>query len=268
MYTFSSIPSYYLQYRKSSRTSSLATSGVVRSCRTGGKPDELRHEPEHLTLLQQLRGSSTTVYMTLLSILQGVALSDLASVVEANYTHFTLVHWLLVLSMLGLIVSVWHQILIDSISFDWVPDLGDAILPFGIGVLELLLNHLIPLSLGLWLFLLAAALCSLEVVGGALFVRRKAEQAIENTKLLSLLRRRQRPYLLHGISGVAVFLLLGLFSIVEGLSATDGLPGIRGLLATCIAALAVVWVTSLLFTSKGYWQAVVDYARTGRISDS
>jgi len=40
-------------------------------------------------LLHQLRGSSTTVYMTLLSIIQGVTLSDLASVVEANYAHFT-----------------------------------------------------------------------------------------------------------------------------------------------------------------------------------
>ena len=54
-----------------------------------------QHEPEHLSLLQQLKGSYASVNMTLLSIIQGVAWADLAGVAGANYTQFTLVHHLL-----------------------------------------------------------------------------------------------------------------------------------------------------------------------------
>lgn len=229
---------------------------------------DAQHESDHRELLQQLKGSFSSVYMTLLSILQGVALGDLASVVESNDAHFTLVHWLLVLAMLFLIVGVWHQIMIDSISLAWIPDIEDAVLPFTIGILELLLNHMIPQSLSLWLFLLAAVVCSLEVVGGGLFVRQKAERGTKNSHLLSLLKRRQNPYLLHGLSGIALFVLLGLLSIIEGFSAVDGVHGMRGLLAIGTAVLAVVWLVSLLFISKRYWHSVKAYARTGQMSDS
>ncbi len=230
---------------------------------------DTQHEPEHLTLLHQLRGSSTSVYMTLLSIVQGVTLSDLATVVGNSYTHFTLVHWLLVLATLILIVAVWHQILIDSISLDWVPDIGDAAVPFVIGILELVLNHMIPLSLSFWLFLLAIILFFLEIVGSVVFTRQKAELAADaNRKLLHLLRRRHRPYLLHGLSGTALFLLLGLLCLVEGVHATDGAQQMPGLLAVGMGGLAVCWVVSLIFIPKGYWRAVVSYARTGGMSKS
>lgn len=230
---------------------------------------DTQHEPEYRVLLQQLRGSSSNVYMTLLSIVQGVTLSDLASIVESNYSHFTLVNWLLVLAMLVLITAVWHLILIDAISLSWTPDLGDALLPFGIVICQLLLNHLIFLSLSLWLVVLAVTICLVEVVGGVVFVRWKAEVAADaNRKLLPLLRQRQRPYLLHGLSGTVLFLFLGLFSLVAGVGAGDALQGLRGLLATGMAVLAIVWVASLLLTSRAYWHAVVAYARTGQMPDS
>lgn len=230
---------------------------------------DTQQEPEHLTLLHQLRGSSTSVYMTLLSIVQGVTLSDLATVVGNSYTHFTLVHWLLVLAMLVLIVAVWHQILIDSISLDWVPDIGDAAVPFVIGILELVLNHMIPLSLSFWLFLLAIILFFLEIVGSVVFTRQKAELAADaNRKLLHLLRHRHWPYLFHGLSGTALFLLLGLLCLVEGVHATDGVQEMPRLLAVGMGGLAVGWVVSLIFISKRYWRAVVSYAHTGGMSKS
>lgn len=229
---------------------------------------DTQQDSEHRVLLGQLKDSFSSVYMTLLSIIQGVTLGDLASVVENNYAHFTVVHWLLALAMLGLIIGVWHQIMIDAISLQWIPDIEDAALPFVIGVFELLLNHLIPLNLSIWLFLLAAAICILEVVGSALFVRGKAEQGTENRYLVRLLRRRQNPYLLHGLSGIALFVLLGLLSIVIGFHAGDGVNGMHGVLAVGTAVLALVWIASLFFISKGYWHAVKSYARTGQMSDS
>jgi hypothetical protein len=231
------------------------------------KNPDSQDESERRELFQRLRGSFSNVYMTLLSIIQGVALSDLASVVGNNYTRFTPVNWLLVVATLGMIVGVWHQITMDAISLQWIPDFRDAVLLFSMDSLELMLNHLIPLSLTLWLFTMAAAVCTLEVVGGAMFASRRAERAAKNTRLLSLIRRRQSPYLLHGMGGIAFFSLLGVFSIVEGLSASDWGHGVRGLLAVCVGVLAIAWVVSLFFITHRYWIWVEHYAKTGRFPD-
>jgi len=225
-----------------------------------------QHEPEHLSLLQQLKGSYATVNMTLLSIIQGVALADLAVVAGANYTQFTLVHWLLVLTMLGLIVTIWNLIMMDAISLIWIPDFGDAALAFGIGAFELLLNHLIPLSLSLWLFCLASASC-LEVVG-AVFVHRRAKQEAENSRVLRLLSRRQRPGILHGTAGIVLFLLLGLLSVIAGFGSINRGDSMDRLLAVGAALLALVWVASFIFYSIAYWHTVLAYARTGRMPDN
>ena len=66
--------------------------------------------------------------------------------------------------------------------------------------------------------------------------------------------------------GESVF--VALVKLNRGVSVADGMQGLRGLLATGMAVLAVVWVTSIFFTSKAYWRAVVAYARTGRMPDS
>jgi len=220
-------------------------------------------EPEHLLLLQQLKSSFSAVYMTLLSIIQGVALADLAIVVGASYQQFTLVHWLLVLAMFGLIVTVWNQMMIDAISMNWVPDFEDAALAFGSGAFELLLNHLIPLSLSLWLFALAGASC-LEILV-AVVVGRKAKQEAENRRLLRLLRRRLRGSIFHGTAGMVLSLLLGLLILIEGLPPADGLDGVRILLAISAVMLAIVWVASYFFNAIVYWRALLAYARTGHI---
>lgn len=76
--------------------------------------------------------------------------------------------------------------------------------------------------------MLAVTICLVEVVGGVVFVRWKAEVAADaNRKLLPLLRLRQRPYLLHGLSGTVLFLFLGLFSLVAGVGAGVAVQGLR-----------------------------------------
>ena len=66
-------------------------------------------EPDHARLHRQLRGSFATTYLTLLSIIQGVALADLAVVVGGGYEHLTAIQWLMVAMNFFTIVSVWNH---------------------------------------------------------------------------------------------------------------------------------------------------------------
>jgi len=155
-------------------------------------------EPDHTRLYRQPRGSFATIYLTLLSIIQGVALADLASVVSSGYEHFTVVQWLLVPMNFFSISNVWNHFMADSISMEWIPRFSDAVLPFTFGAVELLLNHALLLGLAVWLIGMAAA--ALEA-GGAWFMDRKAAQETRDTHLVSLFRSRVPGYLRHGWPG-------------------------------------------------------------------
>src|SRR3974377_599416 len=55
-------------------------------------------EPRQMVMQRRLKESYGPTYLTLLSIIQGVALGDLASVVASGQKHFTLVQWVLTLN--------------------------------------------------------------------------------------------------------------------------------------------------------------------------
>jgi hypothetical protein len=108
-------------------------------------------EPDHLLLHNKLKESFGPIYLTVLSVIQGVALADLASVVQASYQEFTFVHWLLTATNFVMFIIIWNAYTIQGRHMDLDPDLQDAIIPFVFGALELFLNHAITLTLTAWL---------------------------------------------------------------------------------------------------------------------
>jgi len=58
---------------------------------------KLGPEPHYRVLHQRLNEAFTPTYLTILSIIQAVALTDLATIVAAEYRQFTVVHWLFAL---------------------------------------------------------------------------------------------------------------------------------------------------------------------------
>jgi hypothetical protein len=100
------------------------------------------HKPElHYLLVQQkLKGSFALVHLTTLSVIQGVALADLALVVAGHAQQFTLTQWLLVLLAFAVLLAAWSQFTMHVTTWDWIPDLVDAMIPFGIGVPRTLLQ--------------------------------------------------------------------------------------------------------------------------------
>lgn len=242
---------------------------VVTYAQTGHLPgagNRMQAIPEahehHLLVKQRLKGSFSQVHLTLLSVIQGVALADLAFIVGAGYQHFTVLRWLLVLVSFGMVITVWHQFTMHITLWGWIPDLRDAVIPFMIGALELLFNHTITLSLSAWLFI-AAIIASMALLA-ILYVGQRAKEESENTRMLNLLRRQHRIFALYSLGTGALYLLLAVLSRVEGLEASNGVQTGRGLLALALVLLVAGCIAGVSIISMRSWNQVVSYSRTGR----
>jgi hypothetical protein len=198
----------------------------------------LEPQPHYRVIHHKLKDSLSPIYLTLLSVIQGVALADLAVVVAANYQQFMLMHWLLVLFNFGLLIGIWDHYMMNNKLWNWIPDLRDACIPFVVGALELVLNHTISLSLSAWLFTFA-----LLYIMGALAMwhaRWRAGKEAENARLLNMLRRQHRLFELAALGGSALYLLLAMVSRVESLEASDGVQTRQGVLALALALVLLV----------------------------
>jgi hypothetical protein len=222
----------------------------------------LEPEPQHQVLHHKMKDSFTASCLTVLSVIQGVALADLALVVVAGYQQFTLVQWLLVVMTFAILIIMWDAYMQQSLLWEWVPDIRDAAIPFVFGALELFLNHTISLSLSAWLF--AFALLSGMGALANWHVRRRASKEPENAKMLSLLGRRTNLIVLY--VGWSVALLgLSVASWVGSLEANEGIQGVRGMLSLALVLLvAGGFVTFRLIVIRS-WSKIVAYTRTGQM---
>ncbi len=243
---------------------------VVIYARTGylpgaGNPMQAIPEPQehHLLVQQRLKDSFSLVYLTLLSVIQGLALADLALIVGAGYQQLTVVRWLLVLVNFGVVITIWHTFTMHITLWRWIPDLRDAVIPFMIGAVELVLNHTISLSLSAWLFIMAiiASMAMLAIW----YVGQRAQEEDENTRMLSLLRKHLRLYGLYNLAVGALYLLLGLASRVESLEAGNEVQTERGVLALALVLLVVGCITGENIISMRTWNRAIAYSRTGLV---
>lgn len=222
-------------------------------------------EPElrYKVLQHRLKESFAPTYLTSLSVIQGVALADLASVVADGSKQFTILHWLLVVVVFGLLIAIWNLYTIHSMIWDWVPDLRDATIPFVLGALELFLNHMIIVSLSAWL--LVVALLGGMATLAVWHARWRASKEAENTKLLNLLSRPHRWIMLYAAGASIFILLLAVASRAGSLEASDPVQGGRGVLALVLVLLVGGCLGGAIYFSILYWKWVAAYTDTGRV---
>ena len=116
-------------------------------------------QPPPAVVAERLKGMFAPGYLTLISIIQGVALATLAGRVEAEYPHFDAVAWVLIAVTLIIYTSVWNEYVQAIATYVWLPNLTDAVVPFVIATLELFLGHFAVLGVaGLRGYLLIIAL--------------------------------------------------------------------------------------------------------------
>lgn len=243
----------------------MKVSSVVGGLKGEEKTDASPVEPElrYQVLQRKLKGSFAPTYLTSLSVIQGVALADLAAEVANGSKQFTILHWLLVAIVFGLLIAIWNLYTIHSMIWEWVPDLRDAIIPFMLGALELFLNHMIAVSLSAWLFV-AALLGSMATLA-VWYARWRASKEAENDELLRQLRRPHRRLMLYAMGATILTFLLAVASRVGSLEASDGVQGGRGVLTLVLVLLVAGCLGGAIYFSILYWNWVVSYTHTGQV---
>jgi len=110
---------------------------------------DLKPAPEIIS--QRLKGQLTPAYLTLTSIIQGVALAFLAARVEATYAQFDTANWLLTSATFVGFLTLWNEYLMQVLTFVWVPTLVDSLVPFAFLAGELFMAHFVYGGLRYWL---------------------------------------------------------------------------------------------------------------------
>jgi hypothetical protein len=215
--------------------------------------DDSANPPDRVALRRMMAENFTGVYLTMLSIIQGVALTDLTTVTFAERAHFTAVNWIEVATMLWSLIYVWNHFMGDALMTRWIPDLEDAALLFGTGAFEIVGNHAIVWGPGAWLATLAMMFLAWAV--GTFYIRSQEQRVVRDPTLMELLRRRIRPLLIQTLAGGALVGALALACLRLPANASLGLAGV-----------AVAFVVSLVIgaVTTMYWRRVRRYAQTGK----
>jgi len=223
---------------------------------------ESSNPADHAALFRSMSENFTGVYLTMLSIIQGVALADLANVTFSAHAQFTIVHWIEVAVMLWTLIYVWNHFMGDALMIHRIPDLEDAVLLFGTGILELVANHAIVWGITAWLATLA--MMFFGWARGLFYIRRQEESAVRDPVLIEMLRSRMRPILTQTLAAGTSVAALAIACGVTGARADGSAPGLRtlALFAIVIALCASLTIGSF---SASFWRKVRHYAHTGEV---
>jgi hypothetical protein len=162
--------------------------------------------PRRREVHRRLKASYGPTYLTILSVIQAVAMGDLAQVVAGGYQRFTTVQWVLTLNTFGVLIIIWNAYSVQSTLWGWIPDVRDSAAPFVVGALELYLNHTIIVSLSAWL--VAVSLVGVAGAAGTLHIYWRASREQEQLELLRQVELYIRLYVAYLLVGGAALLAL------------------------------------------------------------
>jgi len=207
----------------------------------------MRDQQSPTSVAARLRQQFAPAYLTLTSIIQGVALSALVVRVEGTYEHFGLENWLLATATLLAFLLVWHEYLMQALAYVWMPTLIDSAVPFGFLVAQLFLAHFVYGSERVWLLVAGLAFGLGIVAWGTTHAHSQ-----ENADVLKAVSGLSPARVLPSIICIVVFLgMWALYDVID-------LGQVRGL----VAAMAVLVVASVIATTVPYWNRVLAYARS------
>jgi hypothetical protein len=209
---------------------------------------DLKPAPEIIS--QRLKGQLTPAYLTLTSIIQGVALAFLAARVEATYAKFDTANWLLTSATFVGFLTLWNEYLMQVLTFVWVPTLVDSLVPFAFLAGELFMAHFVYGGLRYWLLSLGLTF----VVGtiASIVTSRQARTFPEENRDVA---RALTP--LDGVraalSAAILVLCLAAWALYDVLRLEQA--------QIVVALVALVALIVFLGSSVPYWNRVLAYAR-------
>ena len=115
-----------------------------------------------MRLLSRIEKSFPVAYLTLVSIIQGVAFAFLVQQWPQQGHPFQPYQWVLFFTTAGFIALGWQEYLIGATMFAWVPTIIDALVPFGLALMEAIVAASIGVSLSRYIAAcMALAACAL-----------------------------------------------------------------------------------------------------------
>lgn len=211
-------------------------------------------------LFRSISENFSGVYLTMLSIIQGVALTDLSSVTFSSRAQFTVVHWIQVAVMLWSVIYIWTHFMSDALMTQWIPDLEDAVLLFGTGVFEIVANHAIVWGVTVWLST-GAIMLFLWALGN-FYIRAQEERVVRDPVLMEILRRRTRPLVIETLGGAVI---LGILAAICRVTLADphSVASEPRIIALVSVALAFAVNIAIGVTSTLFWKIVRNYDTRG-----
>jgi hypothetical protein len=207
----------------------------------------MRDQQSPMSVGARLRQQFAPAYLTLTSIIQGVALSALVVRVEGTYEQFGLANWLLTTATLLAFLLVWHEYLMQALAYVWMPTLIDSAVPFGFLVAELFLAHFVYGNERIWLLVAGLAFVLAIVAWGTTHAHTQ-----ENADVLKAVAGLSPVRVLPSI--ISIVLFLGMWALYDVI----GLGQVSGL----VAVVAVVVIGAVIATTVPYWNRVLTYARS------
>ena len=209
---------------------------------------DMKPPPEIIS--QRLKGQLAPAYLTLTSIIQGVALGFLAVRVEATYAQFDTTNWLLTITTFVGFLTLWNEYLMQILLYVWVPTLVDSLVPFAFLAGELFMAHFVYGGLRNWLLSLGLTF----VVGtiASIVTSMQARTFPEENRDVA---RALTP--LNGVRAVLSMLLLVLCLAAWALYDVLRLEQVQNVVALVTLVAMIVFLGS----SVPYWNRILAYAR-------
>jgi hypothetical protein len=216
-------------------------------------------ESRQRTVYRRLKGSYGPTYLTILSVIQAVAMGDLAQVVAGSYHHFTPVQWVLTFNTFGVLIIIWNAYSVQSTLWGWIPDVRDSAVPFVVGALELYLNHTIIVSLSAWL--VAVSLVGVAGAAGTAYIFWRASHEAEHLELLGWLSIHIRLYVAYLTAGGVVLVALAWLCSDDHLPALVGSAEAGGWMALGVALSSTVALGGGVYVLHLLWREAIIYAQ-------
>lgn len=205
-------------------------------------------------LAARLKNQYAPAFLTLTSIIQGVAFTTLVGRVEATSTHFTAADWTLTVATFVGFVVIWHEYLMQALAFVWIPTLLDSLAPFAFLATELFMAHFVYGNLRAWLLAAACAWGVGLLVWATNFTAARIPSS-DNSDLLHVVASYLRPRFILNIALFALF--LAAWAAYDLLHLAD--------VPLVVGGVSLLAFTGFLIGSAPYWNTVVAYARGERL---